>query len=241
MDLTSIKEKLLAFKTQKTSIKSLTKNENKENIKEKDQSQNINLNLNENTQQEKPNIENLENEVKRRIKEIELKIAPSLPTTQEVTFDVKEYYEKLEKQLAKERREGLQKQFGEKIENIIKSNDDNFIREVSYDNKCKEILIWITKAMVFVKENIKNDMYIDTKNSIKPLLLLLSNKQAPKQVVEKLFDTMIYCLNKDYEKAINRYYELAIGNSPWPKGETKFTIHDKYIDRIRTDNDIAFI
>lgn len=38
---------------------------------------------------------------------------------------------------------------------------------------------------------------------------------------------MIFCLDKDYIRAHDKYIELAIGNSPWPMGVTMVGIHER--------------
>jgi pre-mRNA-splicing factor 18 len=45
--------------------------------------------------------------------------------------------------------------------------------------------------------------------------------------MNKLFEVMVYCLDRDYIKAHSKYIELAIGNSPWPMGVTMVGIHER--------------
>lgn len=130
------------------------------------------------------------------------------------------------------------------------------IREVDYNFKCEEIYIWLNRSFQdWMKEiaelnlNENNSLearkrvgiFQQCKAYIKPLLDLLEEKKANKIIVEKIFEAMIYCLNKDYIKANQRYYELAVGNSAWPKGEKKPTKHNLYAERYRRSTDIAFI
>jgi pre-mRNA-splicing factor 18 len=45
--------------------------------------------------------------------------------------------------------------------------------------------------------------------------------------MNKLFEVMIFCIDKDYIRAHDKYIELAIGNAPWPMGVTMVGIHER--------------
>lgn len=38
---------------------------------------------------------------------------------------------------------------------------------------------------------------------------------------------MVFCMDRDYVKANDKYIELAIGNAPWPVGVTMVGIHER--------------
>ncbi len=46
-------------------------------------------------------------------------------------------------------------------------------------------------------------------------------------VVNKLFEVMIFTMDRDYIKAYDKYIELSIGKSPWPMGVTMVGIHER--------------
>jgi len=45
--------------------------------------------------------------------------------------------------------------------------------------------------------------------------------------MNNLFEVMVFCLDRDYVKAHDKYIELAIGNAPWPMGVTMVGIHER--------------
>lgn len=75
------------------------------------------------------------------------------------------------------------------------------------------------------REKIGN--YKQCRGYIKPLLKALKSQEASNEIVNKLFEVMVFLLDKDYIKAHDRYIELAIGNSPWPMGVTMVGIHER--------------
>jgi pre-mRNA-splicing factor 18 len=70
-------------------------------------------------------------------------------------------------------------------------------------------------------------IYKQCRGFIKPLLRLLKRKEAPKIIINKLFEVMIFTIDRDYIRAHNKYIELAIGNSAWPMGVTMVGIHER--------------
>ncbi len=69
--------------------------------------------------------------------------------------------------------------------------------------------------------------YKQCRGFIKPLLKELKSQEASNEIVNKLFEVMVFLLDKDYIRAHDRYIELAIGNSPWPMGVTMVGIHER--------------
>jgi pre-mRNA-splicing factor 18 len=63
--------------------------------------------------------------------------------------------------------------------------------------------------------------------SIKPLLKHLHKGTLSSEILDNLYQIVQYCLMKEYNKAHDKYVELAIGNSPWPMGVTMVGIHER--------------
>jgi len=63
---------------------------------------------------------------------------------------------------------------------------------------------------------------------IKPLLKLLKKRKVSLEILDSLYLIVQYCLMKEYIRAHDKYVELAIGNSPWPRGVTIDGIHERY-------------
>jgi pre-mRNA-splicing factor 18 len=112
----------------------------------------------------------------------------------------------------------------------------------STDLKCFELYNWFhlmfqewEKEMDQLPEEIKLNaegreklgIYKQCRGYIKPLLKLLKRKEISKEIMNKLFEVMVFCLDKDYIRAHDSYIELAIGNAPWPMGVTMVGIHER--------------
>ncbi|KAK9171822.1 Prp18/PRP4 domain containing protein [Cryptosporidium meleagridis] len=71
--------------------------------------------------------------------------------------------------------------------------------------------------------------YYQTKRDIQPLVnsLEASDGKVDKEVLDKLFEIVTLCNQRDYNKAQDKYIELAIGNAPWPMGVTMVGIHER--------------
>ncbi|KAJ1608263.1 PRP18 domain-containing protein [Cryptosporidium canis] len=71
--------------------------------------------------------------------------------------------------------------------------------------------------------------YYQTKRDIQPLVSSLekSDGKVDKDVLDKLFEIVELCNKRDYNKAQDKYIELAIGNAPWPMGVTMVGIHER--------------
>lgn len=117
-------------------------------------------------------------------------------------------------------------------------NADNFTKEY----KCEELYNWFhlmfiswEKELDNIPENMRDSaeerqrfgIYKQCRGYIKPLLRLLKKKQVSKEIMNKLFEIMIFCIDKDYIRAHDKYIELAIGNAPWPMGVTMVGIHER--------------
>jgi len=117
-------------------------------------------------------------------------------------------------------------------------NVDNFTNEY----KCEELYNWFhlmfiswEKELDNIPENLRDSaeerqrfgIYKQCRGYIKPLLRLLKKKEVSKEIMNKLFEIMIFCIDKDYIRAHDKYIELAIGNAPWPMGVTMVGIHER--------------
>jgi pre-mRNA-splicing factor 18 len=110
------------------------------------------------------------------------------------------------------------------------------------DYKCEELYNWFRlmfleweKELDAIPEPLKESpegrqkfgIYKQCRGYIKPLLRILKHKQISKEIMNKLFEIMVFCLDKDYIRAHDKYIELAIGNAPWPMGVTMVGIHER--------------
>jgi pre-mRNA-splicing factor 18 len=108
--------------------------------------------------------------------------------------------------------------------------------------KCDELYNWFhlmfiswEKELDNIPENMRDSaegrqkfgIYKQCRGYIKPLLRILKKKEISKEIMNKLFEIMIFCLDKDYIRAHDKYIELAIGNAPWPMGVTMVGIHER--------------
>jgi len=63
--------------------------------------------------------------------------------------------------------------------------------------------------------------------NLKPLLTQLKTSNVDKEIMDALYNIAQLCLIKEYNKAHDKYMELAIGNAPWPMGVTMVGIHER--------------
>ena len=104
------------------------------------------------------------------------------------------------------------------------------------------ILKWIKKMMMMWEQDFvdrdpssmssaaaKFDMnnYIETKKNLKPLYKLLLKQNINNEILDILYLLVRYTLLKEYIKANDKYYDLGIGNAPWPMGVTMVGIHER--------------
>ena len=71
------------------------------------------------------------------------------------------------------------------------------------------------------------DSYTETKKSLKPLYKLLYNQDLNNEILNTLYLLARYAILKEYIKANDKYYDLGIGNAPWPMGVTMVGIHER--------------
>lgn len=70
-------------------------------------------------------------------------------------------------------------------------------------------------------------VYKQCRGFIKPLLRLLREEEVTDIIVNKLFEVMIFTMDRDYIRAYDKYIELSIGKSPWPMSVTMVGIHER--------------
>lgn len=69
-----------------------------------------------------------------------------------------------------------------------------------------------------------------TQAYVRPLLQQLNSKgkdNIPADIFTQLLSVVNNCEARDYKKADESYYQLAIGNAPWPMGVTMVGIHER--------------
>jgi len=116
------------------------------------------------------------------------------------------------------------------------------VEKLDYDFKSEELYNWCNLVFSYWQDELealdpetrkkadgkqKIGLYRQCKRFIKPLLRLLKKREAEKDIVDKLYEVMLYCMDKDYVRANDKYLELAIGNAPWPMGVTMVGIHER--------------
>ena len=73
----------------------------------------------------------------------------------------------------------------------------------------------------------KIGQYKQCRGYIKTLLVNLKEKKVTKVILDKLFQVMVFLIDRDYIRANDNYIELSIGNAPWPMGVTMVGIHER--------------
>ncbi len=128
----------------------------------------------------------------------------------------------------------------------IKDNDEKkrIIEVEKYTNeyKCKELYNWFHLTFIewekSLSEEIKNKIdtnelhsklgiYKQCRGYIKTLLIHLKEKTVPQFILDKLFEIMVFCIDRDYIRANDNYIDLSIGDAPWPMGVTMVGIHER--------------
>ncbi|XP_013396115.1 pre-mRNA-splicing factor 18-like [Lingula anatina] len=64
-----------------------------------------------------------------------------------------------------------------------------------------------------------------TVSYLKPLFRKLKQRRMQTDILECLIEITKFLLERDYIRASDHYYEMAIGNAPWPVGVTMVGIH----------------
>jgi pre-mRNA-splicing factor 18 len=76
-----------------------------------------------------------------------------------------------------------------------------------------------------------------TRSTIRPLVRKAREGALAADVVEHVKRIALLCQRREYRRAVEQYYRLAIGNSPWPIGVTGSGIHDRASrNRLATDS-----
>ena len=138
-----------------------------------------------------------------------------------------------------EQEEAAQAQKIEKDDPLFKEE----IREPASDDE--KVLFWIRKllAMMWKELDSRSDEvkrsgpgrrdvanFKQTQGYVRPLLQQLNSKgkdPVPADIFLRLLRVTQYCEARDYKKADEAYYELAIGNAAWPMGVTMVGIHER--------------
>lgn len=125
--------------------------------------------------------------------------------------------------------------------------DDPLFKEESREAESEEeqVLFWIRKllAMMWKELNARGEdvkrtgagkrdiaTFKQTQAYVRPLLQQLNSKgkdPVPADIFEHLRRVRNFCEARDYKKADESYYELAIGNAAWPMGVTMVGIHER--------------
>ncbi|OII75204.1 PRP18 domain-containing protein [Cryptosporidium ubiquitum] len=120
----------------------------------------------------------------------------------------------------------------EEFEHIDGESNQKFIlRWIDTQLKEWEKLLKSRKKVESETEKGRQDsaQYYQTKRDIQPLInsLETSDGKVDQEVLDKLFEIVTLCNQRDYNKAQDKYIELAIGNAPWPMGVTMVGIHER--------------
>ena len=131
------------------------------------------------------------------------------------------------------------------------NNNNNNERKSKYliekyrkDFDCNEdYVLYFFKRLLKLWENDLQNRSIDIKNSnigksetirqkqtrrdIKPLFKQLKNRTVPRDVLDKSVKMAIYTSKREYVEAKRIFFEMAIGNAPWPMGVTMVGIHER--------------
>ena len=112
--------------------------------------------------------------------------------------------------------------------------------DYSYDFKCEQLYNWfhltfldwekeLEELILSNAEDIKAKIgqYKQCRGYIKTLLVNLKEKKVTKVILDKLFQVMVFLIDRDYIRANDNYIELSIGNAPWPMGVTMVGIHER--------------
>jgi len=69
--------------------------------------------------------------------------------------------------------------------------------------------------------------YQQTKAFVRPFFRMCRKKAVPKDILKEMANIVKALKSKNYVKANDAYYRMAIGNSPWPMGVTMVGIHER--------------
>ncbi|SOV76427.1 pre-mRNA splicing factor, putative [Plasmodium sp. gorilla clade G3] len=124
-----------------------------------------------------------------------------------------------------------------------KNNSNVSISEKENNEKGKKIdkekIIheWIKRTMkewneeientVDNKKKIKQATYLQTHKDLKPLEKKLKQKTLESDILDKIYNIVSCCEEKNFKAAHDAYMLLAIGNAAWPMGVTMVGIHER--------------
>ncbi|GAW80290.1 pre-mRNA splicing factor [Plasmodium gonderi] len=77
------------------------------------------------------------------------------------------------------------------------------------------------------KKKIKQATYLQTHKDLKPLEKKLKQKSLEPDVLDKIYNIVSRCQEKNFKAAHDAYMMLAIGNAAWPMGVTMVGIHER--------------
>jgi len=115
----------------------------------------------------------------------------------------------------------------------------------SAETDAEKVLFWIRKLFGMMQKELdsrpeelkrsaqgKREMALfkQTKSDIRPLVFQLASKgkdPIPADIFAHLLKVQHLCEIRDYKKADEAYYQLAIGNAAWPMGVTMVGIHER--------------
>jgi pre-mRNA-splicing factor 18 len=80
-----------------------------------------------------------------------------------------------------------------------------------------------------------------TRKYLKPFLKLLKDRQCPADILPMTDKMCQLCLQREYVKANEAYFRIAIGNAAWPMGVTMVGIHERAGREKISDGNIAHV
>mmetsp|Transcript_18563 Transcript_18563/g.21332 ORF Transcript_18563/g.21332 Transcript_18563/m.21332 type:complete len:146 (+) Transcript_18563:681-1118(+) len=83
------------------------------------------------------------------------------------------------------------------------------------------------EAMLTANSRLETKNYLETKKDLKSLIQLLYNQNLNNEILDMLYQLVRYAMLKEYIRANDKYYDLGIGNAPWPMGVTMVGIHER--------------
>uniref|UniRef100_A0A6B2LAC3 Pre-mRNA-splicing factor 18 n=1 Tax=Arcella intermedia TaxID=1963864 RepID=A0A6B2LAC3_9EUKA len=84
-------------------------------------------------------------------------------------------------------------------------------------------------------------LYQQSRAFVRPFFRMCKNKSVPKDILKEVSHIVTQLKNKNYVKANDAYYRMAIGNSPWPMGVTMVGIHERSAREKISSSDQAHI
>lgn len=128
----------------------------------------------------------------------------------------------------------------------IEKDDPLFtVLNTTPESEEERVLFWIRKILAMMwkeldsrPEEVKRSgtgrrdvaTFKQTQSYVRPLLQQLNSKgkdPVPADIFGQLRRVVNSCEARDYKKADEAYYQLAIGNAPWPMGVTMVGIHER--------------